>query len=133
MISADFVGRWSWHLGAIVELDPSYGRSGNLGTETLVKLSDPALIDASPLWRTLMPRYFFDVHDDDQISRDVTGFEFDDLAAACLQAKQLLPAIALDEVPKDGDRKIYAVVMSDEARIPIYSATLTFAGMMLRR
>jgi hypothetical protein len=80
-----------------------------------------------------MPRYFFDVQDDAHMSRDEDGYELDNVAAAYVQAKRLLPAIALDEVPRDGDRKTYVVVVSDEARVPIYSATLSFSGIILRR
>ena len=60
-----------------------------------------------------MPRYFFDIHDG-RIERDEEGFECADLQAAAQHAKQVLPAIAADEVPKDGERQAFTVLVTDE-------------------
>lgn len=42
-----------------------------------------------------------------------------------------LPAIAKDEVPKDGDRQAFLVLARDESGKAVYSAALTFAGLRL--
>ena len=75
-----------------------------------------------------MPRYYFDIHSDD-VARDNHGVEMPDAAAARLEAISALPEIAADEIPKDGDRQLYAVVVRDEQGHTIYTATLTFSGL----
>lgn len=79
-----------------------------------------------------MPRYFFDIHDG-WSQRDDTGTEFDDLDAVRLEAIRTLPDIARDEIPKDGDRRTFTVLVTDENGCPIYSATLNFTGLWLKR
>ena len=80
-----------------------------------------------------MARYFFDVHDDERIQSDDDGQEFASDEAACLEARRLLPDIARDELVKDGDKRTYAVLVTDESGHPIYSATLTYTGIWLQR
>ncbi|GJD47895.1 hypothetical protein OPKNFCMD_0607 [Methylobacterium crusticola] len=79
-----------------------------------------------------MPRYFFDIHDGSE-QFDAEGVECATIEAACKQAKQVLPEIALHELSADGDRKAYTVLVRDEQDSPIYSATLTFVGLVLKR
>jgi hypothetical protein len=79
-----------------------------------------------------MPRYFFDIHDGVHL-RDDEGTECADLQGAALEAKRLLPAIALDEIPKDGERQIITVLVTDEESHAVYSAVLAFVGMWLIR
>ncbi len=79
-----------------------------------------------------MPRYFFDVHDGFH-QRDDMGTLCEDVQAAALQAKCLLPAIAVDEIPQDGERQIITVVVTDEAGRAVYSAALAFVGTWLMR
>ena len=78
-----------------------------------------------------MARYFFDVHDGTMV-RDDLGEECATVEAACKHAKTLLPQIALYELPADGDRKAYTVLVRDEDNNPVYSATLSYVGLMLR-
>ena len=80
-----------------------------------------------------MPRYFFDHHDNGKRLHDDEGIEFDTPDQVRLEAMRVLPAIAKDEVPKDGDRQAYTVIVKDEAGRPVYSATLTFAGLWLEQ
>ena len=77
-----------------------------------------------------MPRYFFDIHDG-SMTRDDVGTDCADLANACKRAKTLLPELALHEVPPDGDRKPYTVLVRGEANKTVYSATLSFVGLLL--
>lgn len=80
-----------------------------------------------------MPLYFFDVHDGITSLRDDVGIECHDPEAAASHAKEILPAIAADEVPRDGDRQSYTVLVTDEEGHPIYSAALSFVGTWLTR
>ena len=59
--------------------------------------------------------------------------EFSDLEAVRLQAMRILPEIAKDEVPADGDRQTFTVMVTDEDGKPVYSAALNFTGMWLLR
>ncbi|GJD47092.1 hypothetical protein AFCDBAGC_4977 [Methylobacterium cerastii] len=79
-----------------------------------------------------MPRYFFDIHDGIN-KRDEVGTVCDDIQAAALEAKRLLPSIASDEIPKDGERQTITVVVTDENGHAVYSAALTYVGTWLLR
>ena len=79
-----------------------------------------------------MPRFFFDVHDGHH-ERDDEGTLCDDVQAAVLEAKILLPAIARHEVPEDGERQIITVMVTDEDGHAVYSASLCFVGTWLLR
>ena len=59
-----------------------------------------------------MPRYFFDINDGIN-QRDDEGVECVSLQAAVHEAKRLLPEIAADEVPKDGERQAITVLVRD--------------------
>ena len=79
-----------------------------------------------------MPRYFFDINDG-RNERDEEGFECADLQAAVRHAKQALPEIAADEVPRDGERQALTVLITDESGQAVYLAALTFTGAWLAR
>lgn len=79
-----------------------------------------------------MPRCVFDSHDGVH-QRDEAGTECADLHAAALEAKRLLPAIAGDEIPVDGERQTITVVVTDEDGHSVYSAALSFVGTWLLR
>ena len=79
-----------------------------------------------------MPRYFFDIHDGGS-SRDDEGTECADLDEARLLAIQTLPDIARDEIPQDGDRRTFTVLVTDADGRPAYTATLSFTGLWLLR
>ena len=80
-----------------------------------------------------MPRYFFDLLTDKSHDKDEIGAEFDTLEEVRHQAMCALPAIAADEVPNAGDRQTFTVLVTDEQGHSIYTATLNFAGLWLRR
>lgn len=80
-----------------------------------------------------MPRYFFDIHDDHTVHHDDTGTEFDSLDDVRHAAMRLLPDMAREEVPKDGDRRSLVVLVTGEGGHPVYSATLSFTGLWLKR
>lgn len=79
-----------------------------------------------------MPRYFFDIHDGIHL-RDDEGTDCADLQAAALEAKRLLPAIAVSEIPKDGERQIITVLVTDEEGHAVYSGALAYVGTWLLR
>ena len=79
-----------------------------------------------------MPRYFFDIQDGGS-QRDEVGTVCADPEAARLQAVRTLPDIARAEIPEDGDRCTFTVLVTDEDEHPVYSATLTYAGLWLLR
>lgn len=78
-----------------------------------------------------MPRYFFDIHAGSKFSRDANGMECDGMGAIRHQAMRALPSIARDEIPKDGDRQAFTVLVRDLNDITVYTATLTFAGLWI--
>lgn len=50
----------------------------------------------------------------------------------CAQrSDDLPPDVARWEIPSDGDRQTYTVIVRDAAGAPIYTATLTFTGLRL--
>ncbi|WP_336490266.1 DUF6894 family protein [Methylobacterium nigriterrae] len=79
-----------------------------------------------------MPRFFFDVHDGGP-EFDDTGTELSGPDEARQKAKRLLPDIAREDIPKDGDQRTFTVMVKDETGHPVYSATLTYAGLWLPR
>jgi hypothetical protein len=62
-----------------------------------------------------MPRYFFDVTDSGETSRDSEGVEFPSLEAARQEALKTLGEIAKDELP-DGDRREFSIRIRDGER-----------------
>ncbi|CAA2107506.1 hypothetical protein MBUL_04194 [Methylobacterium bullatum] len=79
-----------------------------------------------------MPRYFFDINDG-RNERDEEGVQCVNLQAAVLEAKTLLPAVAADEVPKDGERQAITVLVTDEDGKAVYLAALAYTGTWLIR
>lgn len=79
-----------------------------------------------------MPRYFFHINDG-RNDYDEDGVECADLQAAVKHAKHVLPEIAADEVPKDGERQAITVLVADEDGKALYLAALTYTGSWLIR
>ncbi len=78
-----------------------------------------------------MPRYFFDIHDGTKFARDALGAECDGREDVRFQAMHALPSIARDEIPRDGDRQAFSVLVRNENDVTVYTATLTFAGLWI--
>ncbi len=76
-----------------------------------------------------MARYFFDIYDDKEPQIDTDGVEFASLEAVRKEAQRLLPDVARSEIPEDGDRRSFVVVVRDETHHSIYAATLTYTGL----
>ena len=79
-----------------------------------------------------MPRHFFHIFENGESTLDDTGLEFDTAEQVQFEAMRVLPEIARDEVPADGDRQAFTVLVADESGHPVYTATLTFAGLWMR-
>ncbi|AWN49511.1 hypothetical protein DK419_26860 [Methylobacterium terrae] len=76
-----------------------------------------------------MARYYFDVHDGQGLDRDDVGSECRDRDAIRNEAMVVLPSIARDAIPKDGDRQAFTVLVRNESNLTVYTATLSFAGL----
>ena len=81
---------------------------------------------------SLVPRYFFDVHDGVQ-GRDYEGVLCANLQAAAKEADALLPAIALNREAEDSERQTISVLVTDEEGHPVYQASLSQVGTWLIR
>ena len=80
----------------------------------------------------MMPRYFFDVQNGGRY-RDETGVELPDLKDVRKEAMKLLPNLARDDIPEDGDNRIFTVLVTDEDGRATYSGTLSYTGLWLLR
>ena len=78
-----------------------------------------------------MPRYFFHIHQNGELSKDDEGTDLNNFESVRMEAMRVIPEIARHEVPRDGDRQAYTVLVTDEDGVSVYSATLTFAGLWL--
>ncbi|WP_162560538.1 DUF6894 family protein [Methylobacterium durans] len=74
-----------------------------------------------------MPRYFFDVHDEQSATRDTVGTECADEAAIGVMANRLLAEIAANEPITAGQRTLLASVRDEAGRV-IYASTLNLTG-----
>ncbi|MET3415188.1 MULTISPECIES: hypothetical protein [unclassified Methylobacterium] len=78
-----------------------------------------------------MPRFFFDIHSGSKFARDAVGSECAGMQGIRHEAMLVLPAIARDEIPKDGDKQAFTVLVRDGESRTVYTATLTFAGLWI--
>lgn len=72
-----------------------------------------------------MPLCFFDINDG-KFTLDEEGTECADLEAVRREAKRVLPAIAKEVLPKDGDNQNLIVRARDERHETVYTATLIY-------
>ncbi|WP_279358156.1 DUF6894 family protein [Methylobacterium indicum] len=77
-----------------------------------------------------MSQFFFDIYGAEW-DRDDMGTELDGVDQAIAQAKRTLPAIVPDHMTHDADSLSLTMVVRDEARKPVYTATLSFSGLRL--
>ncbi len=76
--------------------------------------------------------FYFDVNNGRERSFDEDGFELDDLEHARKMAVRELAHIIRDEMP-NGERESYVVTVRDTDGIPVYIATATMIGEVLKR
>ena len=82
---------------------------------------------ALPCCETLMPQYFINTDDGDQLHLDDTGHDLPDAEAARAATLDALPDMARDKMP-DGDRRTIIATARDEEGTVVYTATLTLVG-----
>jgi hypothetical protein len=78
-----------------------------------------------------MPRYYFDIHDDDLFTPDDEGVDLDGVEAARDEAARTLGEIARDVLP-GSLRRVLKVEVRDEDREPLLEARLVFEVARLR-
>ena len=78
-----------------------------------------------------MPHYYFDIHRNGEVIVDNEGQELPDAEAVRKEAMAVMPEIAADAIPADGDRQNFVVVARDETGKPVYTATLSYVGLKL--
>lgn len=74
-----------------------------------------------------MSRYFFDLHDGHEFTRDDDGMICESLKDLSYQAVDVLPDVVREELP-DGPRRTFSVKVRDEAGDYVFRATLTLAS-----
>jgi hypothetical protein len=70
-----------------------------------------------------VPRFYFDVWEDETLAQDETGVEFPDFEAARAEALVTLPAIAQACLSR-GDHKYLEIRVRDEAGQPLLRVSL---------
>ena len=78
-----------------------------------------------------MARYYFDIHDGQNLTRDDVGIECSGPEVVKEEAMVALPAMARDTIPKDGDRQAMTVLVRNAKGQTVFTATLTFACIWL--
>ena len=78
-----------------------------------------------------MTRYFFDIHDGRSFVRDPEGTECANPDDLIVEAMNVLPLVAKDVIPTDGDRQAFTLSVRDENNVTVYTATMTFAGLWM--
>lgn len=78
-----------------------------------------------------MPRYFFDMIGGEKRRDDVGTLCTNDYDVPRV-TMSVLPEVVKEAMKDNGDRRIFTVVVRDEGDRPIYSATMSFAGVWLR-
>ncbi len=74
-----------------------------------------------------MPRYCFDIRNDQGLNRDEVGEELASFEDAREQCRDLLPDIAREELP-DGELHTITCDVRDAADRVVYRGRLTFEG-----
>jgi hypothetical protein len=72
-----------------------------------------------------MPRYYFDIRDDDKVYPDEDGLEFDDIEDIKIEAARALTEIARDVIP-GALRRVLAIEVRDGGKCPLLEARLVF-------
>lgn len=73
-----------------------------------------------------MPKYFFDLYDGDHFAPDSVGVDLPDLDHAQREATRTLSEIASQEIPDDGPRRLFRIVVLDASRTIVAEARIDF-------
>lgn len=71
-----------------------------------------------------MPRFYFDLYDNDQLTTDDEGIELSSLSEAHSQVQTMLPDIARDTMP-DSDRRDLTVIVKGSNKCALFRITLS--------
>jgi hypothetical protein len=71
-----------------------------------------------------MPRYFFDMYDDHNLTEDDKGLDLEGVEAVRIEALGALPAIAREIITLHGDRRTIMVRVRDETGRNVLNAAL---------
>ncbi len=77
-----------------------------------------------------MPKYFFDMRDNDALTPDDVGLDYSDIQAVKAEATRALAEMARDIVPAT-DRRELAIEVRDQSNRPVLRAMLTFEVQVL--
>lgn len=80
-----------------------------------------------------MPRFFFDIHDNEDVQRDSEGLELNDAQGARQEAVRTLTSLGFHDPQRNVEQRTLSVVVRDHEGFPIYSATLSFKGLWMSR
>lgn len=78
-----------------------------------------------------MEKFYFDLYDGDNFTRDAYGFDLENKEAARIEAIAVLPDLAREALP-DGDRRDFVVDVRTSDGEVVYTATLTLIGRWLK-
>ncbi len=73
-----------------------------------------------------MPKFYFDLYDGDLFAPDSVGVELSDVHEARREATRTLSEIASQEIPDDGPKRLFRIVVLDENRAIISEARIDF-------
>jgi hypothetical protein len=79
------------------------------------------------IWRGQVARYFFDIHDGHDFTKDEDGIDCDTLKDLSYQAVDVLPDIVRETLP-DGPLRTFSVKVRDHGGQYVFRATLTLAS-----
>jgi hypothetical protein len=103
-----------------VDCDPSYG----------TKVEQNGSKYRSRKVQVKVLRYYFDVDDGEDFTRDRDGVDLPDADEVRRMAVSLLPNLARDELP-DGDKHVFSVKVRTEEGYCVYHATLSLIAEWL--
>ena len=79
-----------------------------------------------------VPLYYFDIHDGESHTDNV-GTECADIGEVCTEARRVMPEIAREIFPMNGDHHTMRVAVRDEDQDMVYTATLVFSGQIIAK
>lgn len=73
-----------------------------------------------------MPRFYFDLHDGEHFTPDPQGVDLPSAEVARREATRTVSEIAAQEIPADGPRRLFRIVVLDASRMIISEVRIDF-------
>jgi len=73
-----------------------------------------------------MPRFYFDLYDGENFAPDPQGVDLPSADIAKQEATRTLSEIAAQEIPVNGSRRLFRIVVLDESRTIVSEARIDF-------